>query len=240
LAAQDTAELILRMEGSRGKPDNATLAAAHHKLGAAQVKCGKDTEALAAFEQAIELSEKAFGPDRVETANILSELGSLYSSQGNHAEAQRCLRRTVEIHRTLSGVDSAQTTQSLFQLASSLSEAGDHDSACGEFERVLTIKERQLGANPDEIIEAQLNLALLYLEADRTSAARELLLPTVGKLERKGGERLVTALKLLVEAEQGAGRSAEAARWRQKLETMGQPAARPDLLAQFGRASVSY
>lgn len=238
VSAQNTAEAILSREGARPKPDKGTLAGAARKLGIALAKADNRTEAAAAFQQAVQLSEEALGKDHVDTARNLTELGSLYGSQGNHAEAQRCLRRAVEIHRASSGGDSAETSQSLLLLANSLSASGDPDAACSEYERVLKLREQQIGANPEETLDAQINLARLYIEAGRTPAARELLILTVGKLDRRGGPRLISALELMVQAEQLSGRAAEAARWQQKLEAVGQPAKRPDIMAQFGRAQA--
>jgi tetratricopeptide (TPR) repeat protein len=243
-AARDLARSILKQEGSRVRPDKATLATAFRKLGMALAKAGPDSgdaaEAVTALERGAALAEEVWGKDHVETAHSLSELGSFYRSQEKHGDAQRCLRRAVEIHRALSGATSPETTLSLLHLANSLAESGDPDAACSEFERVLKLKEQQVGVNPEETIDVRLNLARLYLEAGRTPAARELLLLTVGNVERKGGQRLITALELLVEAEQIAGRHAEAARWSQKLDAVGKPPSRPDIMAQFGRVSPSY
>jgi len=239
-AAQETGESIVTKESARSKPDKATLAVASRKLGSTLAKLGKHTEALAALERAATLSEEAWGKVHLETARSLSELGSVYSALENHVEAQRCLRGAVEIHRALSGADSPETTQSLLLLANSLVESGDPDSAVSEFERVLKLKEQQVGVNPEETIEASLNLARLYICAGRTPAARELLLLTVGKVERKGGPRLILALELMIEAEQKAGRKAEALRWKEKLNAVGQPPLKRDNMAQFGRATASH
>jgi hypothetical protein len=206
---------ILRAEHADGRPDGARVAKCYRKLGTARLKSGRNAEAMEAFRQAAEMSNRVFGAEHTETAQSFGELGMLLRQHGDHAEAQRCLRRALEIHRGASGLDSHEATQGLYHLAASLEESGDLDGAVGEFERLLALRARQVGVNPLENAETELRLAGLYLRATRTAAAKELLNHAIGVLERQGGQPLAQALELLALAEDQSGRPDEAQRWRE-------------------------
>ena len=211
---------IEQLQGAQARPDRALLATCSRKLGTALLKCGRNGEAMEAFERSAQLSEQAFGAAHVETANSLVELGMLYRQQGNHPEAQRNLRRALEIHRGTLGADSHEATQDLHHLAASLEEAGDFDGAAGELERLLSLRARQVGANAEQTAEAQVRLATLYLRARRAGPAKELLTHAVGVLERKRGPQLVLALEALASAEEQTGHSEDAKRWRELAASM--------------------
>jgi tetratricopeptide (TPR) repeat protein len=206
---------IETLERSSSQPDYKRLAAGSRKLGTALLHCGRQDEAMKAFDRAAQLAEKSFGPEHVETANALTELGARYREKGDHAEAQRCLRRALEIHRKTSGIDSHAATQDLFHLASSLEESGDVDAAASQFEKALAVAERQVGGDREQTAETQAHLAAIYMRAGRTSAARELLIHAIGVL-RKNDERREFALEAMACVEELLNHSEEAQRWRDK------------------------
>lgn len=206
---------ILRTEHAEARPDGARVARCYRKLGTARLQSGRQAEAMEAFRQAADLSERVFGAGHAETAQSFAELGKLYRQHGGHAQAQLFLRRALDIHRSASGLDSQEATHGLHQLAASLEESGDPDGAATEFERVLALRARQVGVNPLENAETQVRLAGLYLQAGRTGPARELLNQAIPLLERQGGQPLAQALELLALAEEQSGRPEEAERWRE-------------------------
>jgi tetratricopeptide (TPR) repeat protein len=216
--AEKTVQEILA--SAHGGADNPRLARCSRKLGTALLKGDRETEALAAFEQASKLAEQAFGESHLETADSLAELGKLQRQVGNHADAQVTLRRALEIHRKVSGPDSQEATQDLSHLALSLEESGDFDGAVGEFQRVLALKERQVGGNREETAELQARLAGLYVRGGLPAPARELLTHAIGVLERKGGPRLVLALETLACADEQIGRTDDAKRWRERASAL--------------------
>ncbi|MGA3190180.1 MAG: tetratricopeptide repeat protein [Bryobacteraceae bacterium] len=214
---EKTIARIEALELSMPQPDHKRIAGCARKLAMTFVNSGRPEEAMKAFERLAQLSEKAFGAEHFETAEVLTELGERHRKNGDHAEAQRCLQKALDIHRTTSGVDSQEATQDLFYLASSLEESGDVDGAAAQYERVLAVRERQIGADREQTAETQAHLAAIYLRADRTSAARELLIHSIGVLGRKkGDERLEFALETMASVEDELNRPVEAERWREK------------------------
>jgi hypothetical protein len=169
------------------------------------LKTERTAEAMQAFRQSAELSEQVFGAQHAETAQSFGDLGMFLRRHGDHAQAQLFLRRAQE------------ATQGLFHLASSLEESGDLSGAAGEFERLLALRARQVGVYPLENAATEVRLAGLYLKAQRTGPAKELLNHAICVLERNGGQPLALA-------EEQSGRPEEARRWREAashLATMG-------------------
>ncbi|HEY6391050.1 MAG TPA: tetratricopeptide repeat protein [Bryobacteraceae bacterium] len=215
-AEQTTAE-IARLERTRPNPDHARLAKSSRKLGTALLNSGRKAEALAAFHQSAKLCEETHGANHGETAASFVELGMLYRQHGDHAEAQRHLRRALEIHQTLAGPESSEATQDLYHLAASLAESGDLDGAVAEYEKLLAMKDRQVGGNREETAEAQVRLAVLYMNARRPAPAYELLMLAVPFLERQGGERLLLAMETMACVQEQMGRIEDAKHWRERV-----------------------
>jgi tetratricopeptide (TPR) repeat protein len=210
---EQTIAKIETLEGSLPAPDYKRLASSSRKLGTVLLNSGRSEDAMKAFERAMQLSEKSFGPDHVETANALTDLGERYREAGNHPEAQRCLRRALEIHRKSS--DSHAATRDLFHLAASLEESGDVDGAASQYEKALAVADRQIGGDREQLAETQAHLAAIYMRAGRTSAARELLIHAIGVL-RKKDQRLEFALETMADVEEMLHHPEEAQRWRDK------------------------
>jgi len=220
-AEQATAEIV-RLERASSKPDHARLAKCSRKLGTALLNSGRNAEALEAFHQSAKLCEQTHGANHAETAGSFVELGMLYRQHGEHVEAQRHLRRALQIHRKISGPESSEATQDLYHLAASLAESGDLDGAAAEFERLLAMKDRQVGGDRKETAEAQVRLAVLYLNAGRPAQACELLMQAIGFLERKGGDKLLLAMETMACVQEQMGRFEDAKHWRDRVASMTQ------------------
>jgi len=214
--AEKTGREIERLEEAQPKPSSARLAICSHKRATALTRIGLNHEAAQALQQGVKHAEQAFGPNHAQVGDILSQLGALQRHAGDHTEAQRSLRRALQIHGETAGHASHEATQDLHHLAVSLEESGDLDSAAREYERMLTLRERQLGGNKEDVADVQVRLAALYLRAGRSAAANELLTQAIATLERKGGSRYRAALELMVSAEESAGRFENAKRWRER------------------------
>src|ERR1700722_11070810 len=125
------------------------------KLARARYQSGDRSKGFDFYNQALELHEKAFGPEHVETGNLLSELGELNRAQGDHAVAQVHLRRALKIHEAGCGADSHEAAEDLGNLAGSLEESGDLEGAVAQYERTLRLSERRVGGNMEELAEIQ-------------------------------------------------------------------------------------
>ena len=69
----------------------------------------KDKEATAVAEEAVELAERAFGPDGLETLESLYNLASLYQAQGLYGKAEPLLKRALAGFERTFGNDAPST-----------------------------------------------------------------------------------------------------------------------------------
>ncbi len=58
---------------------------------------GRYAEAELLYKRALEIREKALGPDHPDVANSLNNLASLYDEQGRYGEAEPLLKRALTI-----------------------------------------------------------------------------------------------------------------------------------------------
>ncbi len=183
-----------------------------HRLGIARYRTHPSADVLPALQKGLELHEAIYGAEHEETARVTSELGSIYRAQGRHDDAQRCLRRSLRFHQTKLGADHPVAVQDLHQLAGSLEESGDTEGAAAEYERMILLKHRALGEDPDGLAEMQFSLANLYIGWGNYGRARELLADSAGTFRRKAGPRLAVALETLAQVEELSGRFHDAVR----------------------------
>jgi tetratricopeptide (TPR) repeat protein len=211
-AAEQASQEGIRIETSMPHPDSMRMARRVHRLGIARFKNGGSDDALPALEKGLELHEQAYGPQHEETARVLSELGAIYRAAGHFEDAQRCLRRSLRYHQNQFGTEDSRALQDLHQLAGVLEESGDLEAAAAEYERVLYLKERILGRDPDELAGMQFSLAGLYIGWGNYPRSRELLAECIGTFKRKAGPRLAVAYETLGQVEELSGRFHDAIR----------------------------
>jgi tetratricopeptide (TPR) repeat protein len=226
-SALETLESMDESEKSRPKPEPVRLLKTSRKRGNILAGLGRTFEARAAFDETLKLAEQAHGADHLETAHVLAEDGALCRKIGDHPLAQQRLQRALTIYRTTQEFHSVQSSESLRHLALSLEECGNLDGATAEYERFVSVCERQVGGNAKDLVHAQVRLSSLYVRSGRSSAARELLGPAIGALEREKGEALREALEIMALAEEQAGRRAEAAACRARAESITPTPATP-------------
>ena len=193
------------IEATLKRRDPLTAARRLNRIGLLRYQSGKMEEAVTALAESAAIHEQVLGADHLGTANRLSELAAAYRALENHAETQRRLRRAIRVHEEQCGLDSPEAVADLQMLTESLEASGDQDAAAAQFERVLGLKLRTVGADLDEIAEAQVRLANRYIDWRRYSRARELLLEAVGSFKRKGGSRLALGYETLARIAEETG-----------------------------------
>jgi tetratricopeptide (TPR) repeat protein len=211
-AAEQASQEGIRIETAMPHPDPMRMARRVHRLGIARFKNGSSNGALPALEKGLELHEQAYGVEHEETARVRSELGAIYRAAGLYEEALRCLRRSLRFHQLQFGMEDSRAIQDLHQLAGVLEESGDLEAAAAEYERVLLMKERIIGRDPDELADMQFSLAGLYIGWGNYPRARELLAECIGSFKRKAGPRLAVAYETLGQVEELSGRFHDAVR----------------------------
>jgi tetratricopeptide (TPR) repeat protein len=106
---------------------------------------GKQTEALALAQQAVQFTLSTVGEDQPDTAGTLNNLGGLLHAIGDLAAARPCYERALAIHQKVLGEDHPKTATSLSNLGLLLEALGELAAARSYHERALAIFLKVLG-----------------------------------------------------------------------------------------------
>src|SRR5215831_1119233 len=125
-------------------------------------RAGKYDESRPMAERALELREKALGPEHPDVAQSLNNLANLYSLKGDNAKAEPLFQRALAIFEKALGPKHPEVAQSLHNLAIIYSLKGDYAKAEPLHQRALAIREKALGPEHPEVARSLNLLARLY------------------------------------------------------------------------------
>ncbi|MBU1558141.1 tetratricopeptide repeat protein, partial [Patescibacteria group bacterium] len=132
---------------------------------------GKYDEAIHLAKKALELLEKALGPDHPDVAISLNNLAALYRSKADYTRAEPLYVRALAIREKALGPDHPDVATSLNNLAFLYKSKGDYTRAEPLYVRALAIWEKALGPDHPDVATSLNNLASLYYsKADYTRA----------------------------------------------------------------------
>jgi CHAT domain-containing protein/Tfp pilus assembly protein PilF len=127
--------------------------------GIALARAGKYADAQNKLERALELREKAFGPDHSDVASCLNTLGAIVRLQGEYKKAEQLYLRALEIKQKVLGAEHRDVGAVLNNLAILYNRWAQYDRAEETNLRVLAIKEKALGPDHVEVGWVWNNLA---------------------------------------------------------------------------------
>lgn len=188
------------------RPDALVVARRLHRLAGLRRQAGHVSDAILPLEQTLAIVERLRGAEHSETGDLLTELGDAYRFLGRHDVAQKHLLRAMRVHERANGIGSAEAQHDLNLLTGSYESCGALDRAAAEQERVLGLKQRAVGADLDQLAEAQSGLAQLHMRWGNYSRSRELWMEAIGTFKRRRGARLAVAYEALAALEEKGGR----------------------------------
>ena len=97
------------------------------------------------FRGALEIAEKALGPEHPDTAGTLNNLAGLLEAKGDYAGAEPLYRRALAIAEKTLGPEDPRTAMALDNLGGVLAAEGDVAAAEPLYKRALDIAQRTLG-----------------------------------------------------------------------------------------------
>ena len=154
-----------------GEADSAKLSFLNKKV-VELYQAGKLNEAIPIAQEALELTEKARGPNHTDTAEALNNLALVYYSAGDYAKAEPLYQRSLKIDEKVLGPDHPGTATVLNNLAGLYQSTGDYAKAEPLYQRALKIDEKALGPDHANTASDLNNLAELYRStADYAKAA---------------------------------------------------------------------
>ncbi|WP_437312110.1 tetratricopeptide repeat protein [Sorangium sp. So ce388] len=134
-------------------------------------QAGRYDEAIPLARRALELREKALGPEHPGVAINLNSLAGLLQTKGDYAAAEPLYRRALAIQEKALGLEHPDVAQSLNDLAELLWAKGDYAAAEPLFRRALAIREKALRPDHLDVATSLNNLAgLLWIKGDYAAA----------------------------------------------------------------------
>ena len=125
-------------------------------------QAGQYQKALPLVQRALEINEKALGPEHPDLAVSLNNLAGLYQAMGAYDKALPLYQRALAIREKALGPEAPATAASLNNLGALYWAMSAYDKALPLYQRALAIREKTLGPeHPDTSVSLN-NLAGLY------------------------------------------------------------------------------
>jgi tetratricopeptide (TPR) repeat protein len=125
-------------------------------------QAGRYQEALPLQQRALEIHERALGPEHPGIATSLNNLAGLYQAMGANNQALPLYQRALKIREQALGPEHPDTAASLNNLAALYWAMAAYDQALPLYQRALKIREKALGPEHSDTSVSLNNLAMLY------------------------------------------------------------------------------
>ena len=156
-------------------------------LGAAERSRGAFAEALAAYEESLQVREATFGPDTLKAADSLNRIALLYWNRGLYEEAERYVGRALTIQEERLHPESSRLATTWTNRAEILRNLGRHDEARPLLERALRVREAVLGPDHPDVAATLNNLSLVLGALSLEDQAEDCIRRSLAIVERALG-----------------------------------------------------
>jgi len=123
---------------------------------------GKYDDALKLAARALDLGEKALGPNDPYVADLLARLGDIHRTKGDMSTAEQLFVRAIAIDRATLGANRLQTANHIGRLAALYNAAEDFVKSAPLLDEALAITERSVGAAHPQMVRPLMDLSLLH------------------------------------------------------------------------------
>jgi tetratricopeptide (TPR) repeat protein len=144
-------------------------------------------QAKAAYERALAINEKVYGPLHPEVAVSLGGLGNVLGCLGDLDGASVALWRALAISERAYGPDHPNVATDLENLGVLLQELGDLPASRDALERALVIDEKAYGPDHSEVATDAANLGMLLKDLDDLAGAKVACLRALSIYEKTYG-----------------------------------------------------
>ena len=158
-------------EAARREPGNSRYLEA---AGLMLCEFSQYAEAEPFLQRALQIREKALGPEHPDVAASLDGLARLYKTQGKYAEALSLYQRALKIREKALGPEHPDVATTLNGLANLYYDQGKYAEAEPLYQRALTIREKALGPDHPDVADSLNNLADLYYVQGKYAEAEPL------------------------------------------------------------------
>jgi tetratricopeptide (TPR) repeat protein len=165
-------ELAWGLAERRG--DAEAMALFHERLGAVLAAQGKFPEAESEYRIALDLRERALGPEHLSVASSRNNVAVALGRQGKYAEAEPELRQAVELRERVLGPQHPLVPKARGNLASNLMMQGKYDAALEQHRLTLEALEYEFGPDSDVVLTVRENMGHVLDNLDRYEEAEKL------------------------------------------------------------------
>jgi len=146
-----------------------------------------EPETLALARRAVEIRERALGPEDLSLAQSLSNLATIHFLTGDLTSAQASYERALAIREKRLGQDDVEVARSLNNLANLYNTMGDYGRATSLYDRALAITSNQPQADEKLAVMVLSNLATVRTKKGDYARAVELLNQAVARTQQRLG-----------------------------------------------------
>ncbi len=158
---------------ARSSGDSLTQAQAFSQLGWLLLNLGKYPEAWESHSQALELRQKALGPEHPDVATSISNLASVAWWMGRYDEAVEKAELAVTLQAKALGPEHPEVIKTLMISAGTLFEVGKYEDSLRRHEHILEMQEKVLGAEHPSVSTSLINLSITLISLGRYDEARQ-------------------------------------------------------------------
>lgn len=157
--------------------------------GLQKAKRGAWGDALACWENALEIRTQVLGEDHIDVANTLNNIGISLGKLGRFEESIESLNRALDIRTRHFGREHVEVCATIHNIGNVLHQSGDLEAAIQCFWDTKVLQEKLLGRNHVQVARACISMGHVYYQADELMDAREAYLDALSILERAGVPR---------------------------------------------------
>jgi tetratricopeptide (TPR) repeat protein len=183
-------------------------------IGRVFMAIGRYVDAEVAFKRALEIRERALGPNQFEVGVSLNDLGTLYLQERKYEDAEKVLTRALTIMRgeRKLGPTHPFAATVMGNLARAYADQGKFAEAEPLYRKSIEIEEKTLGPEHPDVAVGLTNLALFYGTQGKFGEAEQLYRRAAAIYEKRLGDHpnLAHSLNDLGAMYQAMGRNQEA------------------------------
>jgi TonB family protein len=154
-------------------------------------------EALVPAKQAVEIREKALGPEHALTLVSLKNLAAVYGELNKHSDAAGIRQRVLKIEEKLYGTSSIRLSDNLSKLGWERAREQNYGAAIELFKRNLQIREAAYGADHKELVPALNDLAMSSQRDGKLAQSIGYFKQMIAIQEKQLGENHIDVAELL-------------------------------------------
>jgi CHAT domain-containing protein/tetratricopeptide (TPR) repeat protein len=166
--------VIFSAQNAYSQDDDLEKAQRFDQKASALAASGKYAEAIPSAKKALELWQRALGPEHHHIVAGLNNLAELYRELGQYAWAEPLYQKALTMSEKLYGTDHPHVASLLNNLSLLNYSLGKYDKANSLQKRALSIREKAFGPDHPEVALSLNNLAAVYQKSGQWDEAERL------------------------------------------------------------------